>query len=192
VAVEPPALAIATCHRAWRGGVRALVALVAGLVVVPGAGVPADAAAAAANKVLRYALRVAETGFDPAQISDLYSSTMAAMWGVAWTGGPDGNEPLVLGDGPAKGLTNHARFDLPEYNRLFQRQRVLPDGPERLEVMQRMNELMIAYMPYKAHLHRIWTDLAHPWVVGYHRNVFLREYWRHVDIDPAEKSRRLR
>jgi len=34
--------------------------------------------AAAPQKVLRYALRVAETGFDPAQISDLYSSTMAA------------------------------------------------------------------------------------------------------------------
>jgi ABC-type oligopeptide transport system substrate-binding subunit len=29
-------------------------------------------------KVLRYAFRVAETGFDPAQISDLYSRTIAA------------------------------------------------------------------------------------------------------------------
>ena len=29
-------------------------------------------------KVLRYAMKVAETGFDPAQISDLYSSTMCA------------------------------------------------------------------------------------------------------------------
>src|SRR6187431_3801341 len=32
----------------------------------------------ASPKVLRYAMRVAETGFDPAQISDLYSSTLAA------------------------------------------------------------------------------------------------------------------
>ena len=29
-------------------------------------------------KVLRYSFRVAETGFDPAQISDLYSRTIAA------------------------------------------------------------------------------------------------------------------
>ena len=114
------------------------------------------------------------------------------MWGVGWSAGPDGEGFLVLGDGPAKGQTNHARFDLPEYNRLFQRQRVLPDGPERLEVMKRMKEIMVAYMPYKAHVHRIWTDLAHPWVVGYHRNVFLREYWRYVDIDLAEKARRTR
>ena len=114
------------------------------------------------------------------------------MWGVAWSGGPDGEAFLVLGDGPDKGQSNHARFDLPEYNRLFQVQRSLPDGPERLEVMKRMKEIMVAYMPYKAHVHRIWTDLAQPWVVGYHRNVFLREYWRYVDIDLAEKARRAR
>ena len=114
------------------------------------------------------------------------------MWGVGWSAGPDGEGFLVLGDGPAKGQTNHARFDLAEYNRLFQRQRVLPDGPERLQIMKEMKEIMVAYMPYKAHVHRIWTDLAHPWVVGYHRNVFLREYWRYVDIDLDEKARRTR
>jgi len=114
------------------------------------------------------------------------------MWGVAWSAGPDGDGFLVLGDGPAKGQSNHARFDLPEYNRLLQLQRVMPDGPERLEVIKRMKEIMVAYMPYKAHVHRIWTDLAQPWVVGYHRNVFLREYWRYVDIDLAEKARRTR
>ena len=114
------------------------------------------------------------------------------MWGVAWSAGPDGDGFLVLGDGPAKGQSNHARFDLPEYNRLLQLQRVMPDGPERLEVIKRMKEIMVAYMPYKAHVHRIWTDLAQPWVVGYHRNVFLREYWRYLDIDLAEKARRTR
>jgi ABC-type transport system substrate-binding protein len=114
------------------------------------------------------------------------------MWGVAWSGGPDGEQFLVLGDGPAKGQSNHARFDLPEYNRLFHRQRVLADGPERLEIMRKMEEILVAYMPYKAHVHRIWTDLAHPWVVGYHRNVFIRQYWRYVDIDLAEKARRTR
>ena len=112
------------------------------------------------------------------------------MWGVSWSGGPDGEQFLVLGDGPDKGQANHARFDLAEYNRLFRLQRTLPDGPERLQVMTRMKEILVAYMPYKAHVHRIWTDLAQPWVVGYHRNVFLREFWRYVDVDPAEKARR--
>jgi ABC-type transport system substrate-binding protein len=114
------------------------------------------------------------------------------MWGVSWTGGPDGNEFLVLGHGPDKGQANHARFDLPEYNRLFDLQRRLPNGPERMQVMAEMKKLLVSYMPYKAHTHRIWTDLAQPWVVGYHRNVFLREWWRYVDIDLAEQARRLK
>ena len=38
-------------------------------------------------KVLRYAFPIAETGFDPAQISDLYSRTIAAaVFGLARTG----------------------------------------------------------------------------------------------------------
>ena len=112
------------------------------------------------------------------------------MWGVAWSGGPDGEQFLRMGQSTGKGQSNHARFDLPEYDRLFDLQRRLPNGPERLQVMTEMKKLTVAYMPYKAHVHRIWTDLAQPWVVGYHRNVFLREWWRYVDIDLAEQARR--
>ncbi len=59
----------------------------------------------------------------------------------------------------------------------------MPDGPERLQVMSDAKKLMIAYMPMKIHAHRMFTDLAHPWVVGYHRNIFVREFWKYVDID---------
>ena len=111
------------------------------------------------------------------------------MWGVAWSGGPDGEEFLVLAHSPDAGQANHARFSLPEYDRLFDLQRRLPNGPERMQAMTEMKKLTVAYMPYKAHVHRIWTDLAQPWVVGYHRNVFVLDWWRYVDIDTAEKSR---
>ena len=49
--------------------------------------------------------------------------------------------------------------------------------------MDAAKKLMIAYMPYKVHAHRTFTDMAHPWVVGYHRNIFVREFWKYVDID---------
>lgn len=113
------------------------------------------------------------------------------MWGVGWSDGPDGDTFLALGNGPDKGQANHARFDDPEFNALFLRERVLPDGPERLALMNRMKEILVAYMPYKVHAHRIWTDLAQPWLVGYDRNVFVRDFWSFVDIDLDEKARRL-
>jgi ABC-type transport system substrate-binding protein len=112
------------------------------------------------------------------------------MWGVSWSATtPDADSHMVLGYGPAKGQANHARFDLPAYNRLFETERVMPDGPERLALIRQAQKLMVAYMPYKVHVHRIWTDLAQPWVKGYHRNVFVREFYKYVDVDMNERAR---
>ncbi|HYW88207.1 MAG TPA: ABC transporter substrate-binding protein [Chloroflexota bacterium] len=112
------------------------------------------------------------------------------MWGVSWSGGPDCDAFMVLGYGPNRGQANHARFDLPAYNAIFERQRVLADGPERAALLDEAKRLMVAYMPYKVHVHRIWNDLAQPWVTGYHRNVFVREFWKYVDVDMHERARR--
>ncbi len=113
------------------------------------------------------------------------------MWGVGWSAGnPDGQNFLELGYGPNKGQANHARFDLPAFNALYERQAVLANGPERLKLMQDAARLMVAYMPYKVHVHRIWTDLAHPWVRGYHASHFRSLFWKYVDIDLDELARR--
>ena len=105
------------------------------------------------------------------------------MWGVGWSGGPDSDTFLALGYGPNKGQANHARFNLPAFNKLYEQQRSMPDGPERYAVMAEAAKLMVAYMPYKIHVHRIITDLTQPWVLGYHRNIFVRDFWKYVDVD---------
>ena len=111
------------------------------------------------------------------------------MWGVGWSAGqPDADTFLALGYGPNKGQSNHARFDLKAFNELYEKQRVLPDGPERQALLDQAKKIMIAYMPYKVHVHRITTDLWHPWVLGFDRNVFVRDFWRYVDIDAAMQA----
>jgi ABC-type transport system substrate-binding protein len=109
------------------------------------------------------------------------------MWGVGWSAGqPDGDTFLALGYGPNKGQANHARFDLPAYNKLYEAQRALPDGPERAALMNDAQRMMVAWMPYKVHVHRIWSDLNQPWVLGYHRNIFVREFFKYLDIDTSK------
>ncbi|HSW05366.1 ABC transporter substrate-binding protein [Aquabacterium sp.] len=113
------------------------------------------------------------------------------MWGVGWLATqPDADSFLELGYGPNKGQANHARFDLPAYNALHERQRTMADGPERAALVEQAKKLLVAYMPYKAHVHRVFTDLAHPWVKGYHRNIFARNFWKYVDVDMDEHQRR--
>ena len=132
--------------------------------------------------------------FKPAKWPENLKSSRAGklmMWGVGWSAGsPDGQEFLALGYGPDKGQANHARFDLPAFNKAYEAQRVLPDGPERLALINEAKKLMIAYMPYKVHAHRMFTDITQPWVLGYHRNVFVANFWKYVDIDNAELARR--
>lgn len=106
------------------------------------------------------------------------------MWGVAWSATtPDASYMLDLLYGPSAGQNNHARFDLPAYNALFDRQAALPDGPEREALIREMAKLTVAYMPMKLTNHRLLTDLQHPWVVGYRRHPFLRENWRFMSIE---------
>jgi len=115
------------------------------------------------------------------------------MWGVGWSAGaPDGDTFLALGYGPNIGGANHARFNLPQFNELYVKQREMPDGAQRVAVMDEAKRLMVTYMPYKIHAHRIFTDLNQPWVLGYHRNIFVREFFKYVDLDPSMREQSLR
>jgi hypothetical protein len=39
--------------------------------------------------------------------------------------------------------------------------------------------------------HRIFTDLAHPWMSGYRRPLFWQDWWHMVDVDPALRARQV-
>lgn len=48
--------------------------------------------------------------------------------------------------------------------------------------MAQAERLLIAYMPMKAHVHHVSTDLAQPGVRGYHRNLFVPNFWQYIDV----------
>ncbi|HLO95768.1 MAG TPA: ABC transporter substrate-binding protein [Burkholderiaceae bacterium] len=112
------------------------------------------------------------------------------MWGSGWSAtAPDGDTFLGLAYGPNKGQSNKARFDLPAYNAIYAKQKRLPNGPERQALMNEAQRLVVAYMPFKAEVHRIYTDMAQPWVIGYDRNIYMRDFWAYVDIDVEQQAR---
>ncbi len=113
------------------------------------------------------------------------------MWGLGQSASsPDADGFLALAYGPQKGEGNLAFFDLPAFNKLYDQQTLLGDTPERLALMQEASKLLVAYMPMKVHAHRIATDLMFPWVIGYQRHPFMREFWRYIDIDPERAAAR--
>ena len=131
--------------------------------------------------------------FKPAKWPENLQNSRAGklmMWRVGWNATtPDGDTFLALGYGVNKGQANHSRFDLPAFNKLYAMQRILPDGPER-EAIFLEAKLFVAYAPYKFVGHRIDTAVFHPWVVGYRRHPFRRDFWKFVDIDNGVKEER--
>lgn len=109
------------------------------------------------------------------------------IWSLGYAGTtPDGGGALDNGYGPQKGEGNLARFENAEYDKLYRQQLMLPDGPERLAIMQKMVKILVAYMPYKFNTHRIRTDVMQPWLIGYRRHPTSRGFWRYVDIDTTK------
>lgn len=103
---------------------------------------------------------------------------------------PDGQGALERTYGPSTGKGNLARFRLKAFDTLYERMKMLPDGPERLALFDDATKLIVAYMPYRIGVHRILTDLGDASLVGYRRPAFWLDWWQYVDIDTGRVPRR--
>jgi len=91
-----------------------------------------------------------------------------AMRGDQWNADyPDAENFMQLLYGPNVGQENSARFDLPEFNKLFDEARRLPDSPERTRLFDRMTELVVAYVPWRVLNHPITDTLVNARVHHY-------------------------
>jgi ABC-type transport system substrate-binding protein len=105
------------------------------------------------------------------------------MWGYSWTAtSPDGGFFLAIAYGPNASEANDPRFNLAAFDRVYERQLVMADGPERDAVIRQGKDLLVAYMPFKVHSHRIALDLVQPGTKHYWRHPFMRDIWRFVDV----------
>jgi len=109
-------------------------------------------------------------------------------WGVGSSAAsPDGQEAMQRLYGPATGGQNLSRFNDRHFNANYERMKGMPDGPERAALLREAQRIALAYLPYKAHVHRIYTDLAYPWLIGYRRALFWQDWWQYVDIDDSKR-----
>ncbi len=126
-----------------------------------------------------------ETGQWAAQLK-LARSGKVMMWTLGSSADiPDGQSALERWYGPQSGSQNLARFKLPAFDTIYERLQQLPNGPERDDLFMQAKRLAVAYMPYKVHVHRVGSDLWHPWLTGYRKPLFCFDWWQWVDIDPV-------
>ena len=101
---------------------------------------------------------------------------------------PDAENFMQLLYGPS-GPENNARFNLPEFNALYERARTLPDSSERTRLFDRMTQLVIAYAPWRMTYHLLEDNVRHPWVGTYVPHPMRSQSWQYIDVDPAKRAR---
>ena len=84
--------------------------------------------------------------------------------------------------GPNTGDANAAGFDQPDYNRMYEETLLLPNGPERQALYDKMNEIVVGYQPWIFGDIRVGSTIIHPNVKGLMVHPILNTAWRYVDL----------
>ena len=98
---------------------------------------------------------------------------------------PDAENFMQLLYGPNAGQENQSRFRLPEYDRLYEEARRLPDGPGRTAVFGKMQALVVAYAPMRFTQHIVEDHAWHARVKHYRAHPIRQFCFRYYDVDPG-------
>ncbi len=108
------------------------------------------------------------------------------MWNLGWIlEMPDPDTCYALLYSKQIGMMNDARLRLPDYDRLYEASRKLPDGSERNALYRKMNELMVAYGAWELGTYRYSNWLAQPTLRGFKQHPFIQHRWEYYGVDGA-------
>ena len=88
--------------------------------------------------------------------------------------------------GPNTGQSNNACYNSPEFDKLYEKSRTLPDGPERNKLYRAMGRKMEADTAWIMNDSRVRNMLMQPRVIGYKRHPALHQEWMYLDLDSSK------
>ena len=108
-----------------------------------------------------------------------------SSWGLGWVGASEAEFVMGLLSSKAIGQSNYACFENAEYDREFERLRILPDGPERTQVLRNLYRIMEVYGVLGLSSTRIRTRLSQNHIDGYRAHPLVTNGWKFMDIRPT-------
>ena len=106
------------------------------------------------------------------------------MRGAAWIADyPDGDNFMQLLYGPNTGQSNNACYRSPEYDRRYEKSRLLPHGPERDRLYREMVRIMETDTVWLLTDSRYRNVLMQPRVKGFTKHPVLHAEWLYIDLE---------
>jgi ABC-type transport system substrate-binding protein len=107
-----------------------------------------------------------------------------SMWGLGGVASiPDGIDMLESYYGPNAGQGNLGCYESKEFDKAFLKARIMPDGPERMALFDRMERILEADTARMLHVWRVRNWLSQPWVLGFKKHPILHADWQYLDVD---------
>jgi oligopeptide transport system substrate-binding protein len=112
------------------------------------------------------------------------------FWDLGWnSSATDGNSFVQLFYSKNIGQSNFARFNMKQYDELYEKAQRLPIGPERWALYKTMNDLASVYSPWHPGVFRYQNVVSHPWLLNYKRIPFRQHFWHFMDIDESKRPK---
>ncbi len=90
----------------------------------------------------------------------------------------------------SKSGVNSANYKNPEYDRLFDQMRVMPDGPERAEIIKKMQDILSRDMPWFSMWNPLEFNLTHEWFDNYKPHGISKANFKYWDLDPELRAQK--
>ncbi len=98
---------------------------------------------------------------------------------------PDGDDFMQLLYGPNSQQNNNACFQMPQWDRIYERTRALPPSPERDQLYRQLWRMAEVNGVWKLHDTRYRNMLVQPRVIGYKKHPILAAEFVYYDLSPG-------
>ena len=132
----------------------------------------------------RIGLRIEAVSTKFADLLKMARQCQPMMAGAAWIADyPDADNFMQLLSSANVGQSNYSCYSSPEFDRLYQATRLLPDSPERNAIYREMNRRLEADTVWKLGVSRLRTMLIQPKVKAYKKHPILHAEWPYIDVE---------
>ena len=114
----------------------------------------------------------------------------AGFFGFAWSSDyPDGENNLSLFYGPNEAPgANHFNYKNPEYDKLYEKIRVMQPSEERTKLYEEMRDMVLRDTPFVGSMARTRFYLVQPWLKNYKPSEQFFNWHKYMDVDEQKRS----
>jgi ABC-type transport system substrate-binding protein len=126
---------------------------------------------------------------DFSELIEAINKKKASMFGFAWGTDypdPENNLALFYSKNKAPG-SNHYNYDRPEYDAMYEKILVMPPGPERTAVIEKMRDMIIEDTPFVGSMGRTRFYLVNPWLKNFKPSEDFYNWFKYLDVDDTKR-----